>query len=243
MQPKPWITAALISAFLITLPAFGQGNETSAEHNGGSGIEAEVLDEARRGNPRAQYMLGNLHRMGLAEHANNADAARWFELSAKNGNMFAQFELGKMYSEGVGVPHDEAMARRWLTKSAEQGFAGAEYALALKYDRGTGVEQNDATAARWYRRAADNGYPLAQNRIGELLAAGKGVRKDRVEAYMWFELAYLFRNIDPDGAGNAAENAAALRAQLTPAEIDAAVRRGQDWLDAFERRHKAGHRP
>ena len=49
---------------------------------------------AERGEPNAQYHLGDIYRKGLGVQKSNAEAVKWFRLAAKQGHNKARKRLG-----------------------------------------------------------------------------------------------------------------------------------------------------
>ena len=75
---------------------------------------------------------GNAYAFGRGVPQDEAEAVRWYRLSADQGNAFAQYNLGVSYAFGRGVPQDEAEAVRWYRLSADQGNASAQYNLGVR---------------------------------------------------------------------------------------------------------------
>ena len=55
----------------------------------------------------------------------DAEAVRWFRLSAEQGFVHGQRELGVMYLNGRGVPQDDVTAHMWLNLAGAQGLEEA----------------------------------------------------------------------------------------------------------------------
>jgi hypothetical protein len=49
---------------------------------------------AAKGEPDAQYFLGNMYRKGLGVNKSSAEAVKWFRLAAKQGHKKARKQLG-----------------------------------------------------------------------------------------------------------------------------------------------------
>ena len=52
-------------------------------------------------------------RKGKGVLQDDAEAVKWYRLSAEQGNAYAQYNLGVMYSNGKGVLQDYAEAVKW----------------------------------------------------------------------------------------------------------------------------------
>jgi TPR repeat protein len=83
-----------------------------------------LLPLAKEGNPKAQYRVGVMHAGGQAVSQNQAEAIKWWLLSAAQGNADAQFALGKEYAiggfgGGGGIERDAPEAYFWLVLALE----------------------------------------------------------------------------------------------------------------------------
>ena len=151
---------------------------------------AQILDEeilsAVKGDPSAQYRLGERYRTGNQVRQNYTEASEWFLKAAGQGYAKAQYRLGELYHLGKGVPEDLDEAEKWYLRAAAQGHVEAQYDLgALYYCYGSDEPQYYVKAAKWYRKAADRGHVEAQYRLGELYDKGLGVERDYAEAKKW----------------------------------------------------------
>lgn len=155
---------------------------------------AEALKRLRAepGDAAAMAMLGQLYLDGVAVKIDEAEAARWFALSAARGYAPAQFALATMQLDGKGGPKDIAAAKALFEALAPSGHAGALYnlgALAL------GQEPPDfAAAAEFFRRAAAAGDATAAYSLAVMYRAGQGVERSEAEAAKWMKQAADARN-------------------------------------------------
>ena len=93
---------------------------------------ANVLQQqAKAGDPEAQYRLASLYRLGRGLEQDEAAAFRWMKSAAERGHAEAQLNLAKMYLAGRGVAANVPEARAWLAKAAANGRSEAA-ALALE---------------------------------------------------------------------------------------------------------------
>lgn len=114
---------------------------------------------AERGNPEAQYFLGEMYDQGLGVErdirGNRRDwskAADWFEKAAAQGHAGAQHNLGVYHYYGWGVAKDEAAALKWLELAVETALSKAEdptnsKALILKIRQAAVVENTNSQLA------------------------------------------------------------------------------------------------
>ena len=75
---------------------------------------------ADQGNARAQFKLGKLYDDGQGVAQSDAEALKWYRLSAGQGEADAQYSLGVMHFVGRGMAKDDAEAAKWFGKAAEQ---------------------------------------------------------------------------------------------------------------------------
>ena len=117
---------------------------------------------AEKGDPEAQYQLGNFYASGWDDFVNDygvkkdwQKAIEWYTKAAEQGYAEAQYTLGMRYAEGKGVKQDWQKAIEWYTKAAEQGHAEALYTLGMYYAKGEGVEEDWKKAVEWFKNVQD----------------------------------------------------------------------------------------
>ena len=139
-----------------------------AAADGGNGNPADALkyltQASEKGQPVAQYRLGNLYEHGQGVAADPVKAARWYELSATQGNRKAMHNLAVFYASR----RDMADAARWFAKAAALGLADSQFNLAILYERGDGVPQSLVQAYKWYAIAAAAGDGESKTRMSLL---------------------------------------------------------------------------
>jgi TPR repeat protein len=111
-----------------------------------------------------------------------------------------------------------------LSRKAEAGDAEAQYELGWRHALGNGAPEDETIAVKWLLTAARSGHQLACNNLGARYFSGEGVPHDLVEAYRWFHLAA------EKGDRKAGKNRDTVAQQLTPEEIQEALRRAADIL-------------
>jgi TPR repeat protein len=171
---------------------------------------------AEKGHTRAQFRLGEFHRMGFncyfdkvtGEARDKAEAEKWIRIAANQGLAEAQHLLARCYLDGIVVPKDNQEGLRWLNKSVEQGCAEAQYFLARLYMSGSSVPQDYHEAIRWLSKAAEQNHFLASLTISECYEALGNL----VEAYKWLLLA-------GEQDGSLEEEFNSLRSLLTEEQI------------------------
>jgi hypothetical protein len=149
--------ATLLAGVAAALPAksdpLGQGRAAFAR---GNYIEAATLltPYARRGNPRAQAMLGFMYENGLGAPQAYSVAMELYTEAAERGDPTAQYFLGLMYDKGHGVERNEVLAYKWLNLAA--GGAPAR-------DRQNYLKLRNAVASKMSLNQVVQGQWLALN--------------------------------------------------------------------------------
>lgn len=100
---------------------------------------AKVIRAAKRGDVRAQAVLGWMYQNGRGVPQDYFLAAKWYQSAATQGHGGAQFELGLLHNKGQGVTQDYVLAYMWLNLSASQ---------AVGEDRDFKVRIRDSVASK-----------------------------------------------------------------------------------------------
>jgi TPR repeat protein len=168
--------------FLTGEAAFKSGNYNDAY--------LQLLGPGHAGDPRAQYLLGQLSDSGLGPIAlDPREAVRWYKLAADKKYPEAQYALARAYALGRGVAQNKDQSLTWLKSAAGLDFEPAMLDLAELFDSGRGIDKDPIKATALIERAAEFGNPDAQYLLGERLAAGTGVLQDKKKAWTWFKRA------------------------------------------------------
>jgi TPR repeat protein len=111
-----------------------------------------IGSQARRGNPRAEALLGYMYEHGLGVPQSWPAAVDYYLLAAEQGDATGQYLLGLMYDKGFGVSRDVVQAYKWLDLAAAHAPPNNhEYFLRLR----------DAVASKMTRAQLDLGQQLA----------------------------------------------------------------------------------
>ena len=76
---------------------------------------------ATQGDAAAQFRLAIAYSFGRGVPEDDAEAARWYRLSAEQGYAAAQYHLGAAYAGGRGVGQDDVQAHMWCNLAAAEG--------------------------------------------------------------------------------------------------------------------------
>jgi hypothetical protein len=109
---------------------------------------------ADKGDPLAEFMLGNMYDNAHGVPRDDAAALIWYRQAADQGSKGAAAGLGRMYESGRGVPLDYAVAAKWYRYAADRGVGAAQFNLGNLYARGRGVPQDYVQAYKWLDLAA-----------------------------------------------------------------------------------------
>lgn len=148
----------------------------------------EALDEmalAERGDPEAQYKMGERYQSGDGVCKDHEEALKWYLRAGENGNMEAQRVLGCNYRHSILGKSDLEEAVKWYRLAARQGDETSQVALAeICLERGD--TQSYEEAFWWLREAADQESAEACLLLGKCYENGKGVRQDYLQAAAWY---------------------------------------------------------
>jgi TPR repeat protein len=134
----------------------------------GFGVEQDLAmarklyeDLAEKGDPDAQFQLGNMFAEACGAPLDNTEAARWYEAAAQHGHPDAQIALSRRLREGLGVARNPLGAYQWAELAVlrlERDDAALNDALIARASAGlvtTREERESATEmARQFVRVA-----------------------------------------------------------------------------------------
>lgn len=119
------------------------------------------IENAKKGDEKAQYVIGYMYHKGKGVPKNYVKAADWYKKAAEHKNTKALNNLAYLYQKGKGVNKDIHKAEQLLLKSAKQGDDVACLNLGILYQTGKLGTANMENAEYWYRKAMDKGNPTA----------------------------------------------------------------------------------
>jgi TPR repeat protein len=224
-----------------------------------SGVEGRkwIAKAAAQQYAPAELDLGYAYQTGWMGRRDDRKAIEYYEKAAAQNYLPAYRSLAGM-CERLGGSKNTSTAYEWLLKGAQAGDPLAQLGVAYDYEEGNGVEKDELRAAKWYYEAAKQRNTEALVRYGTMLYDGKPVPKDEKQAFACFKAASLDqkwartmlmrcyaenRGVDRDLAeaykwGALMNNDdpasvayfAALKARLTPGEIEQGKQRAAEWL-------------
>lgn len=119
---------------------------------------------ADKGDPDAQFNLGQAYRLGRGVPINLAAAKSWFERAASQGHVDAETTLGLLLFQNG----DQPAGLKWLKKAADQGEPRAMLVYGTALVNGDGVTQDPALGYAYVSRAAAQGLEPAKETLDQL---------------------------------------------------------------------------
>ncbi len=160
-----------ISHFIVLLCLLLQfsiySSSYSATANSSSNYNS-ILNKAKKGSPKAMFLVGRMLEQGKGTKKNIKAASKWYQRSASQNYAAANARLGKLYLEGIAVNKNTKKAFRLLNLAAIQGIPMAQFHLAILYEVGIGTKTDLKKAIKWYDSAAKGGYFSAKNKSSKL---------------------------------------------------------------------------
>jgi TPR repeat protein len=162
ISSAPILVSCVLGSFVLTLgticanaaEAIIIDEQTIAGYGGGAPPRAlrKIEPLARRGNARAEALLGFMYEHGLGVPQSWPAAVDHYLVAAEKGDPGGQYLLGLMYDKGFGTSRDLVLAYKWLDLAA--GHAprqSREHLLRLR----------DAVASKMTKAQIDLGEQLA----------------------------------------------------------------------------------
>ena len=178
------VGAQLALGELYRYGALGADGTPAPDYAGAGYWFREASD---RGDSRASYALGLMHRDGLGMRADSARALALLRKSADAGYVPAMVPLSLAYA-AAKTDVSQQRATYWADHAAQQGDPLGWYITGYEWNRGwLGGDPPVyyAQAMEAYRKAADGGVCVALHAIGELYRHGQGVAQDPKQASEW----------------------------------------------------------
>ena len=158
--------AATAMLLLVTAPALADV-KTGVDAWGRGDFAAAVKEwqpAADKGDPDAQYNLGQAYRLGRGVPANLGIDRSWYQKAAAQGHPAAQANVGLiLYEAGK---RQEALP--WIRKAADRGDPRAQYVMGIELTNGDLVAKDWPRAYALMTRAAAQGLPAAARSLGKM---------------------------------------------------------------------------
>ncbi len=184
-----WILGSIaIYGMLLAAPSVvAGGDESSSKDAAAADSFGRIEQEARAGDARAQFRLGNIYFYGSEGRKKDYSlAAFWFRKAALQRLPEAQFNLGVCFDKGLGVKEDRLEAFKWYDLAGKAGVPQAKYNVALTFRNGLAaadspegeeivlVNRDPVRAVEMLKELADEGFPPAYLKLAEAYMEGEG---------------------------------------------------------------------
>jgi len=114
----------LVIILVLLLPILAAGQKVSE-------IPDLLREDAKNGDPVAEFNVGLYFYEGLQSRKNHDKARKWFQRSARHGFSEGQYYFALMLEEGEGGRKDRSKAIKWYRAAAGQGHPQATDRLAI----------------------------------------------------------------------------------------------------------------
>jgi hypothetical protein len=119
---------------------------------------------AEKGNPDAEFNLGQAYRLGRGVPTDLSTAKSWLEKAANQGHIDAETTLGLLLFQNG----EQAAAIKWLRQAAEQGEPRAMLIYGTALFNGDSVTQDSILGYAYISRANAQGLPAAEDILNQL---------------------------------------------------------------------------
>lgn len=119
---------------------------------------------ADKGDPDAQFNMGQAYKLGRGAPADIKIARSWYQKAAAQGHEQAQANLGIILYEAG----QRAESMSWIRKAADRGDARAQYILGIELSNGDLVKRDFPRAYALMTRSASQGLPAAGKALAEM---------------------------------------------------------------------------
>ncbi len=141
---------------------------------------------ARRGDAKAQLLVGELYEFGVDVPADGLIAAKWYEMAANQNDPEGLLYLGMMRGSAVQQVTESVPALNRLFQSAELGDERAQVGLALLFFKDKGLRREIVRRIENYQQRARRGEAAAQYAMGWVFREGVGLKINPREAMSWY---------------------------------------------------------
>lgn len=165
---KKLFSPVAIAAFLTIAaqPAFADvktGVDAWSKGDFGAAVK-EWREPAKKGDPDAQFNMGQAHKLGRGVKQDLNLAADWYQRAAKQGHLQAADSLGHLYHYQGKIKE----ALPYLETSSSRGEPRAQYLLATELFNGVNAPKDWVRAYALMTRASASGLSPASRSLAEM---------------------------------------------------------------------------
>ncbi len=139
---------------------------------------------AKKGNPEAQFKVGEMYETGFGVKKDMAEAKNWIDKAAAQGHETANFKLLYWDLEKNGLTRDNKARVEELKAKAKAGNPQAQYYVGKMNAYGVGMKKNPEKGLEWLNKAALVGVIAAESEmvtVRESIQRQDIARKKRAE--------------------------------------------------------------
>lgn len=158
------LTLAIFSAALPVAAQTARSGIEAWQQGDTAGAVAIWRPLAEKGDPDAQFNLGQAYRLGKGVPLDLAQAQNWLERAARKGHVDAQSTLGLLLFQNG----NRVSGMRWLKSAAEAGEPKSMLIVGTALYNGDGVPEDPVRAYAYVSRAAAQGLAPAQATLADM---------------------------------------------------------------------------
>lgn len=144
-----------------------------------------LLNLAKEGNSKAQWVLGKMFISGNYLPQNNEQGNLWLKKSADANNAYGQLLYGASFMDGEA--NDYTSAFYWINEANKNKLPESYAVLAELYRNGFGTSQDIKKAFELNLEGANLGDQTAMFNVAYCFGNGQGVDANQSEAFKWYK--------------------------------------------------------
>lgn len=187
----------LLSAMLAGLLAVGLSDDdqrlrqvyTALRNRDYDTVRTILTEEADKGNPKAQLILGKMLLEGKIVPPDQLRGIVLIRKAAEQNLPDAQYQLALAYRDGKGTGKNPEESFSWCQRAADQNHVKAQCLLGIMLRTGSGCPRDPGEAVFRFRQAAARGNADSMFMLGQMYENGEGIPEDRQKAERYFRQA------------------------------------------------------
>ena len=144
---------------------------------------------AERGNPLAQFVVGQFLQQGWGRPVDQIAACNWFSKAAGQHVPYAEHLWADCLAQGIGREQDIARALYWYERAANDGHWLSLCSAAHHFIHGQGVAKDVQRGLSMCTQAAQAESPPAMLQLAHYYEQDADVRQDLARARYWYRQA------------------------------------------------------
>lgn len=148
VSEKFWFNSVLSMLLLLTVVFFAEVSSVQAD-----GLFDFQMKLAKKGNPEAQFKVGEMYETGFGVKTDMKEAETWITRAAKQGHETAKYKLLYWDMQKNGMKGGNKAKYDAMLKKAEAGDGQAMFYVGKMHGKGVGVRRNYDKALDWLNKA------------------------------------------------------------------------------------------